>query len=170
MQKKETWNEYRDHSVILFLKYREKNNWHVHISLELLCLSTKEKFSHMPTNKVTIWPLKSRWINLFYFVLFCLLIWLLWVLVVASYVRSEKGFPGGIRRCKKHGFDPWIRKILWSRKWQPTLVFLPGEFHGRRSLVGYSPWGIKESDTAEHTHTQWTWDLNPDDLIPEVNP
>ena len=46
--------------------------------------------------------------------------------------------------------DPWVRKIPWSRKWQPTLVLLPGKFHGQRSLVGYSPRGHKESDTAEH--------------------
>ena len=36
----------------------------------------------------------------------------------------------------------------WRRKWQPTPVFLPGEFHGRRSLAGYSPWGCKEPDTT----------------------
>ena len=45
----------------------------------------------------------------------------------------------------------------WSRKWQPTPVFLPEKFHGQRSLVGYSPWGHKESDMTEwlnsHTHT-----------------
>ena len=45
--------------------------------------------------------------------------------------------------------DPWVGKIPWRRKWQPTLVFLPGEPHGQRSLVGYSPWGLKESDTTE---------------------
>ena len=60
------------------------------------------------------------------------------------------------RRCKRHGFDPWVGKIPWSRKWQPTLVFLPGKFHGQRNLVGYSLWGHKESDTPEwlstHTH------------------
>ena len=39
-----------------------------------------------------------------------------------------------------------------SRKWQPTPVFVPGKFHGQRSLAGYSPWGYKELDTAEHTH------------------
>ena len=38
-------------------------------------------------------------------------------------------------RC---GFDSWVRKIPWRRKWQPTPVFLPGESHGQRSLVGYS--------------------------------
>ena len=37
----------------------------------------------------------------------------------------------------------------WKRKWQPTLVFLPGEFHEQRSLAGYSPWDHKELDTTE---------------------
>ena len=44
------------------------------------------------------------------------------------------------------GFKPWVKKIPWRRKWQPTAVFLPGKSHGQRSLVGYSPWGCKESD------------------------
>ena len=43
--------------------------------------------------------------------------------------------------------------IPWRRKWQPTPVFLPGEFHGERSLAGYSPWGRKESDTTEQVNT-----------------
>ena len=47
------------------------------------------------------------------------------------------------------GFDPWVRKIPWRRKWLPTPVFLPGEFHGQRSLAGYSPRGHKESDATE---------------------
>ena len=46
-------------------------------------------------------------------------------------------------------FDPWVRKIPKRRKWQPTPVFLPGEFHGQRNLEGYSPWGHKVSDTTE---------------------
>ena len=53
------------------------------------------------------------------------------------------------KRCKRHGFDPWVRKIPWRRAEQPTPVFLPGESHGQRSLVGYSPWGSTESDTTE---------------------
>ena len=48
---------------------------------------------------------------------------------------------------------PWVRKIPWRRTWQSTPVFLPGELHGQRSLVGYSPWGPKESDMTELTHT-----------------
>ena len=47
-------------------------------------------------------------------------------------------------RCKGHGFNPWVRKITWRRKWQPTPVFLPRESHEQRSLTGYSPWGYKE--------------------------
>ena len=49
-------------------------------------------------------------------------------------------------------FNPWVRKISWRRKWQPTSVFLPGKSHGQRSLVGYGPWGRKESDTTEGLH------------------
>ena len=44
---------------------------------------------------------------------------------------------------------PWVGKILWRREWQPTPVFLPGEFHGWRNLAGYSLWGRKELDTTE---------------------
>ena len=43
-------------------------------------------------------------------------------------------------------------KIPWRRKWHPIPVFLPGKSHGWRSLVGYSPWGCKESDTTERLH------------------
>ena len=55
-------------------------------------------------------------------------------------------------QCRRPGFDPWVGKIPWRRKWQPTPVFLPGESHGRRSLVGYSPRDRKESDTTERLH------------------
>ena len=57
------------------------------------------------------------------------------------------------------GFDPWVGNIPWRRKWKPTPVFLPGESHGRRSLVGYSPQGRKELDTTErlHFHFQEVW-------------
>ena len=58
--------------------------------------------------------------------------------------------------CRRPGYDPWVSKIPWRRKWQPTPVFLPGRFHGLRSLVGYSPWSLNESEMTEwlstHTH------------------
>jgi len=54
---------------------------------------------------------------------------------------------GRRRRC---GLDPWVRKIPWRRKWQPTPIFLPGKSHGQRRLMDYSSWDRKESDTTEH--------------------
>ena len=74
-------------------------------------------------------------------------------------------FPGGASRkgcacqCRRHrrrkrrGFDPWVRKIHWRRKWQPTPVFLPEKFHGQSILEGYSPRRRKESDGTKPAHT-----------------
>ena len=64
-------------------------------------------------------------------------------------------FPGGadgkasVYDAGRPRFDPWVGKIPWRRKWQSTPALLPGKSHGQRSLVGYSPWGRKESDTTE---------------------
>ena len=55
-------------------------------------------------------------------------------------------FPGGSdgkASAYNVGFNPWVGKISWRRKWQPTPVLLPGKSHGQRSLVGCSPWGHK---------------------------
>ena len=49
--------------------------------------------------------------------------------------HSGKEFAWRCRRHKKHGFNPWVGKMLWRRKWQPIPVFLPGESHGQRSLA-----------------------------------
>ena len=77
-------------------------------------------------------------------------------------VAKLLGFPGWlsgkepacqVRRHRRCGLDPWVRKIFWRRKWQPILVFLPGESRGQRSLTGYSPLGCKELDTTDCTHT-----------------
>ena len=46
-------------------------------------------------------------------------------------------------QCRRHGFNPWVKKIPWRRKWQPIPVFLPGKSHVQKGLVGYSPWGHK---------------------------
>ena len=55
-------------------------------------------------------------------------------------------------RCKRLRFDPSVRKISWRRKWQPTLVFMPGKFHEQRSLAAYSLWGHKETGLSTCTH------------------
>ena len=58
-------------------------------------------------------------------------------------------------QCGRPRFDPWVGKIPWRREWQPTPVFLPGESHGWRSLVGYSPQAHKESDRTERLHVHF---------------
>ena len=71
---------------------------------------------------------------------------------------SGKGSTHQCSRCKRYRFDPWVAKIPWRRKWQPTPVFLPRKSQGQRSLASYSPWDRKESDITKcahtHTHTQ----------------
>ena len=61
--------------------------------------------------------------------------------------QMVKNLPVSARDAGEDGFDPWVRKIPLCRKWQPTLVFLPGEFYGQRSLAGYSSWRSKELDS-----------------------
>ena len=60
-----------------------------------------------------------------------------------------KNLPTNAGDIKNSGADPWVRRISWRRARQPTLVFLPGEFHGQRSLEGYSTWSCKEPDMTE---------------------
>ena len=64
------------------------------------------------------------------------------------WLRSEE-FACQCRSHKRHGLDLWVRKMPWRRKCHPTQVFLPGKFHGQKSLVGYSPWGRQESDRTQ---------------------
>ena len=67
---------------------------------------------------------------------------------VALVVKNLPVSAGDLR----WGFDPWVRKISWRKNWQPTPVFLPGEPHGQRSLVGYSPWGLQR---GRHDWSDW---------------
>ena len=79
----------------------------------------------------------------------------------------KQGGAGGVRgllwwisgneltfQCRRPGFDPWVGTIPWRRTWQPTPILLPGEFHGERSLVGYSSQGCTELDMTEVTKQQ----------------
>ena len=71
-------------------------------------------------------------------------------------IHFTEDFPGGSDSKEsafdETCFDPWVKKIPWRRKWQPSPVLLPGKSHRQRSLVGYSPWDCKESDTTERLH------------------
>ena len=64
-----------------------------------------------------------------------------------------KNIPVNAGHPEVVGSIPWVGKIPWRRKWQPTLIFLPGKFHGQRSLAGYNPWGGKELDMTELLRT-----------------
>ena len=64
---------------------------------------------------------------------------------------SILGLPWWLRihlQCRRPGFNPWAGKISWRREWLPTPVFLPGESHEQRGLVGYSPQDYKELDNT----------------------
>ena len=65
---------------------------------------------------------------------------------------SGKEFSYQCKKRKRHRFDPWVGKVPWRRAWQLTPVVLPRGSHGQRSLAGYSPQGLKESDTTTHEH------------------
>ena len=71
-------------------------------------------------------------------------------------------------QCRRHRFDPWVRKIPWRRKWRPTPVFLPGKSHGQRSLVGYSPWGLKRAGHDLVTKQQQTTTSEVQSLPPAI--
>ena len=83
------------------------------------------------------------------------------------YTLLYMSFPGGTRgkepvcQCRRHkryGFNPWVRKTPWRRKWQLTPVFLPGKSHGQKSLVGYSPWGCRvRHDLATKSYWIMRW-------------
>ena len=76
-------------------------------------------------------------------------------------LKCEEDIPGGsavktLPASRRPRFDPWVGKIPWRRKWQPCLQFLPGNSHRQRSLAGYSPWSLKESETTEHVEMKAT--------------
>ena len=61
--------------------------------------------------------------------------------------------------CRKPMFSPWAGKIPWRRKWQPTPIFFPGRWYGQSKLVGYIPWGCKDSDRTEWLNNKICWGL-----------
>ena len=71
-----------------------------------------------------------------------------WILGLSLWLNDKESAC----QCRRYGFDSWVGKIPWRRKWQATPVFLPGESHRQ---TGYSPWGCKESDMTKWlTHTR----------------
>ena len=85
--------------------------------------------------------------------------WEIWEMKISNIIHKLK-LCGAVvestcqrRKLRRCGSDSWVWRILWSRKWQPTPGFFPGESHGQRSLAGYSPWGQTELDMTEQLST-----------------
>ena len=78
---------------------------------------------------------------------------------LSSFLRwcSGKESTYQCRRHKRLEFDPWVRKIPWKRKRQPTPIFSPGKSHGQKSLAGYRPWGhrVRHDWVTAHTRKHW---------------
>ena len=73
--------------------------------------------------------------------------------VLASLVAQKVKNLSTMQEMGRLGFDRQVRKIPWRREWLPIPVFLPEEFHGQRSLVGYSPWRCKKLDTTQRLNS-----------------
>ena len=80
------------------------------------------------------------------------------MMIMCAGTNRSMGFVGGTkgkestcqcRRCKRHSFNPWVRNIPWSRKWELTPVFWPGEFHGQRSPGSYKSMGLQRVGHTE---------------------
>ena len=94
-------------------------------------------------------------------------VWLSGTSLMAQWVKN----PPQYRRHRRRRFIPWVRKIPWRKKWQPTPVFLPEKFHGQRSLVDCSSKGHKDSDRTErlnaHTYVIEYWSAHMCEETPQ---
>ena len=91
-----------------------------------------------------------------------------WTIFVHVYMPTVPWWLSGKESTcqgRRHGFDPWVRKISWRRKWQSTPVFLPGTSHGQKSLAGYSPWGYRVRHDLVTTQQQ----LHAHTFLPKVH-
>ena len=82
------------------------------------------------------------------------------IIIIIILIKYLGGLPWWLSgrestcQCRRHGFNPWVRKIPWRRKWQSTPVFLTGKSHGQRNLVSYSPSG-HNLVTNQHVSEAW---------------
>ena len=93
---------------------------------------------------------------------------LFWLTLELLRWLSGKESPCQCWSFRWYEFHPWIKKIPWRRKWQSTPVFLPGESHGLRNLVVYSPLGHKELNTNKHACV-FNWHLGCSHVLATIN-
>ena len=128
-----------------------------------LCFFSWILFVSVFVNLNIIWGERINHVEIKSFFSFVLSLWVIFFLLILRdvspgdglHLAQSMGLPRWLsgkesacqcRTLRKHNLDLWKhRKIPWRRKWQPILVVLPGESHGQRSLVGYSPWDSWES-------------------------
>ena len=122
------------------------------IPLPLSSLITISWFS----TSLTLLLLQTSSFVWFFFLRFHLINDIIWDLSFSNLFHSASLVAHLVKNSTAMQETPvrfWVRKILWRRKWQPNPVFSPGKFHGQRSLIGYSPWGGKESDMTDQLGT-----------------
>ena len=124
----------------------------------------------IPTNTCSILTWRFFFLSLFlslsffFFFSFSYLASLNWRGKVHFQVLGAQGLTGGTsgkESAKRLRFDPWVGKISWRRKWQPTPIFLPVKLQEQRSPVAYSPVYCKELDTTEQLNTHVYTDSSP---------
>ena len=135
--------------------HKTRNAWS-HQKLEdtgKICPKNLGKGADLLTSRFAdhFWPVKNSCCCKCKLPIYGIWLWYAWC--------SSKESTCQCMRHKRLRFDPWVGNIPWSRKWQPTLVFLPRKFYGQSSLVGYSPWGCKELDTTEHLKNKAMFEL-----------
>ena len=134
-----------------------RNNWVLHAYIYQHISTVKENSLLREENKaVHLITTENYYQNICLMLFFILLDWVYCLCGLPWWLRGSSV----CLRYGRPGFDPWVRKIPWRSKWQPTPVFLPGESHGQRSLVGYSPRGCKESDMTERLHFHFSLSLS----------
>ena len=113
------------------------------VELNFDCFGKYDHFDNINSANIRTWSIFPFLYTIFNFHFQCLIILRVQVFIIwgASQVAPHLGKKTLLpcRRCNRYGFNPWVRKIPWSRKQQPTLILLSGESQGQRSLEVYSP-------------------------------
>ena len=142
-----------DHRVLLFRNAIISSVRSQKLKTRFVKYSLSEYLNHFLFIKENKWQILERKKTKFSGLLISfqgILSWLVYHISLYIAQLPTQGFPDDAsgkeptcqcRSQRRLRFDPWVRKIPWRRAWQPPPVFLPGESHGPRSLMGYSPLG-----------------------------
>ena len=102
----------------------------IFLNVSVFCYQRRKRVTDLA---VTVFPITMLWMLIEY------LLYARYSVMLPLWLSGKEP----ICQCRRCGFDPWVGKIPWRRKWPPTPVFLPGKSYGLRSQTGYSPWDCK---------------------------